>query len=160
MCIHSHNLPLPMVHSGQATACQGHSAAKRRSFLCPSVCFLMSTAILSNSPGALGSLPICLFPPSWFLPPTAQDQPNSWWGANSQDPGPSPGPMENAECLEDSALEAFRTLPDSHKMLPRGLQALPRAPKMLADRSKSHQEASKWPPGGLQEVSGPQNQGF
>ena len=112
---------------------------------------------LSNSPGAQGSWSTCLFPPSWFLPPTAQNLLDCPLGANSQDPGPPPGPMENAECLEDSALEAFRTLPDSHKMLPRGLQALPRAPKMLADRSKSHQQASKWPPGGLQVASRPQN---
>ena len=117
----------------------------------------VSSCHLPFCPTVLGSLPICLFPPSCFLPPMAQNAPDYPNGANPQDPGPSPGPMENAECLEDSALEAFRTLPDSHKMLPRGLQALPRAPKMLADRSKSHQEASKWPVGGLREVSGPQN---
>ena len=50
---------------------------------------------LSNSPGALGSLPTWLFPPSWFLPPTAQDAldyhsrgefPGSWEVLAAQDP--------------------------------------------------------------------------
>ena len=41
---------------------------------------------LSNSPGAQGSLPTCLFPPSWFLPPTAQDAPDYPLRPSSQDP--------------------------------------------------------------------------
>ena len=104
-----------------APACQGHPAAKGRSFLCPTVPFLVQFS-LSNSPGALGSLPTCLFPPSWFLPPTAQDQSKSRCGAYSQDPG---GLLQVPRGIQEwprVCQVIFSSAPRVSKSAPRGFQ--------------------------------------
>ena len=103
---------------------------------------------LSNSPGANCPQPVCLFPPSWFLPPTAQNAASYHPGASDQDPG---GGYEVPRGLQERPKRAQ----ESSRASPKGLKSLQELSRSLQEVSRGPQEVSKSPLSSPKYIPGP-----
>ena len=137
-----------------APACQGHPAAKGSLFLCATVpfpvqlspscfpCKSWSNRISVQQSWSSGILVNWLFPPSWFLPPTAQNEQDYHPG------GEFPGSIGSQEASK-SGSRALQTLSKGLQEPPRAVIEPPRGLKTTLRGLQEPIEPSRTLPGTL-----------